>query len=97
MPEDIDLVVVIPASPRSSKMESVFLSYERFCFVASPIFLGTEIPGAGNFRPLQISAKSFVVQPAVRGAEILSENFIRGARNSAPRLEISPRRPEFSG
>jgi hypothetical protein len=72
MLEDIDLVVVIPT------MMSVFLSYERFCFVASPSFLGAEIPGAGNFWPLQILAKSFVVQPAVRGVEILSGNFIRG-------------------
>jgi hypothetical protein len=35
--------------------------------LGAEIPMGAEIPGGGNFWPLQILAKYFMVQPAVRG------------------------------
>jgi hypothetical protein len=83
MDEFVELVVVIPMSPSSSKTESGCKSYNCFCV---DVFsqAGNSDPEAGisggggrkfhNFRPCEISLSPFsraVVQPAVGGAEIL--------------------------
>jgi hypothetical protein len=81
MDEIVELVVVIPTSPSSSKTESGCKSYNHFCI---DIFsrAGNSAPEDGisggqkfhNFRPCEISPSPFsrgVVQPSVRGAEIL--------------------------
>jgi hypothetical protein len=47
----IDIVVVSPMSPRSSKMESGCLSYDGFRFAVSASFLGgRNSDGGGNSR-----------------------------------------------
>jgi hypothetical protein len=43
----VELVIVFPTSPRSSKMESGCSSYCRFCFVISAISGEAEIAGPG--------------------------------------------------
>jgi hypothetical protein len=45
--KDVELVVVIPTSPRSSKMESGCLSYYRFHFGVSASFRGAALAGLG--------------------------------------------------
>jgi hypothetical protein len=81
MDEVVELVVVIPTSPSSSKMESECKSYNYFRI---DVF-----SQAGNF------AKSFFSSCGAtrsRGAEILW-----GGRNSAPEQEILPPGPEIPG
>jgi hypothetical protein len=69
MDEVVELVVMIPTSPRLSKTESGCKSYNRF-----RIDVFSWARNFHNFRPCKILLSPFsraVVQPSVREAEIL--------------------------
>jgi hypothetical protein len=55
----VELVIVIPTSPRSSKMESGCPSYCRFCFGVAASFRGPEIADPGP----EIASVAIVVAP----------------------------------
>jgi hypothetical protein len=64
----VELVVVIPTSPRSSKTESGCSSYCRFRFGVSASFGGPEKAGPGPEKPVPWPFR--VVLPANKGARI---------------------------
>jgi hypothetical protein len=67
MDEVVELVVVIPTSPRSSKMESGCKSYRYFCIACSswpdyPSQLGPDNPGGQIIWP-KIEISSRLIRP----------------------------------
>ena len=91
----VDLVVLFKTSPRSSKSESGWKSYDHFSFVVSASFRGGGLSGPNPKYLAQISGS---VQNAVHRAQSLRRsNYPTQIPNIRPCLERHAPRIEFKG